>query len=294
MADYYKVLGISRKANEKEIRQAFRRLARKYHPDLRPSDRGAEKKFKEINEANAVLSDPTNRKNYDRYGDKWKYADQIEAQNRVPFGWTSGGRRRRYSSRAGHFSNVDDLLGGVGNLFGSDGSESQSPRVEASVKVSLEEAFAGAKRRVTISSQGKNRRIEVKIPPGVDTGSVVRVMPSGGHELLLNVTIVSHKLFTRNGDDLISEVDVAMEDTILGGEVVVRTLDSMVRVKVPPESQNGRRIRLAGQGMPKLGSKDVRGDLFIVIRPNMPKGLTEDELELIRRFKALRSSKTEK
>jgi DnaJ-class molecular chaperone len=297
MAEYYKTLGVSKNASEKEIRQAFRRLARKYHPDLSPGDGEAEEMFKRINEAYEVLSNPSTRKKYDRYGDKWKYADQIEAQYRTgpgaPFGWADGGRGRGPRPQSDPLAGFEDLLGGFGDLFGRRGRTAAATRAEASVEVSLEEAFAGTKRKVTISSRGNDRRIEVSIPPGVDTGSVVRITPGGGQELLLNITVAPHRRYTRKGDDLTTEVEVALEDTILGGEVDVQTLKGRVRVKIPPESQNGQRIRLAGQGMPKLGSKGVRGDLYIVVRPKMPKNLTSDERELIRVFKALRSGQEE-
>ena len=297
IADYYKILGVSKNASEKEIRQAFRKLARKYHPDLSPGDKDAEEKFKRINQAYEVLSNPGNRKNYDRYGDKWKYADQIEAQYGngpgAPFRWTSRGGRRAPRSQSDQFGGVEDLLSGFGDVFGRRGRADVATRVEASVDVGLEEAFAGAKRQVTISSGGKERRIEVSIPAGVDTGSVVRIKPGEGQELLLNITVSPHKRFTRVGDDLTTEVEVGLEDAILGGEVVVQTLTGKVSVKVPSESQNGQKIRLAGQGMPRLGTKGVRGDLYIVVRPKMPKDLTDDERELVRKFKAFRSRQVE-
>ena len=297
IADYYKILGVSKNASEKEIRQAFRRLARKYHPDLSPGDEDAEEKFKRINQAYEVLSNPGNRKNYDRYGHKWKYADQIEAQYGnhpgAPFRWTSSGGRRAHRSQSDQFGGVEDLLSGYGDVFGRRRRADVATRVEATVDVGLEEAFAGAKRQVTISSGGKDRRIEVSIPAGVDTGSVVRITPGGGQELLLNITVSPHRRFTRAGDDLTTEVEVGLEDAILGGEVVVQTLTGKVRVKVPSESQNGQKIRLTGQGMPRLGSKGVRGDLYIVVRPKMPKDLTDDERELVRKFKAFRSRQVE-
>ena len=297
IADYYEILGVSNNASEKEIRQAFRRLARKCHPDLCPGDEDAEEKFKRINQAYEVLSNPGNRKNYDRYGDKWEYADQIRAQYgsgpAAPFRWTSSGGRWGPRSQSDLIGGVEDLLGGFGDVFGRRGRVDVATRVKAPVEVSLEEAHAGAKRQVTISSRGTDRRIEVSIPVGVDTGSVVRITPRGGQELLLNITVSPHRRFTRNGDDLITEVEVGLEDAILGGEVVVQTLTGKVRVKVPPESQNGQRIRLTGQGMPRLGSEGVRGDLYIVVRPKMPKDLTDDERELVRKFKAFRFRQVE-
>ena len=284
MDSYYNILGVSKSASEKDVRQAFRSLARKYHPDLNPGDKEAEVKFKRINEAYEILSDADTRKKYDRYGDNWKTADKIEAQHGAgPFRRTSTG-------------GVEDLFGsdpfaGFGDLFGRSAGTTTAARLEASVEVSLEEAFAGANRQVTITSGGRDRRIEVSIPPGVYTGSVVRISPGKGQELLLNITVAPHRRFTRKGDDLFADVEVPLEDASLGGETDVRTLSKKVRLKVPSESQNGQKIRLAGQGMPRLGSKDKRGDLYAVIRPVMPKDLTEEEQELVSKLKTLRSRK---
>ena len=293
MSDYYSMLGVTRGAADKEIRQAYRKLARQYHPDLNPGDKKAESMFKRINEAYEVLSDPESRKKYDKYGDQWKRADQIKAQYGdvagSPFSWTY--RTGRQGRRAGvdPFSGLGDLLTDFGGFGGRRGRSAASRRIEAAVEVTLEEAYSGAARQVTISSAGSDRRIEVSIPPGVDTGSVVRISPGGGQELLLNITVAPHKRFIRKGTDLHTDVAVPLENAILGGEVEVRTMKGLVSVKVPPESQNGQRIRLAEQGMPKLGSKDTRGDLYVVIRPKMPRNLTGEQRELIRSFRALRA-----
>jgi curved DNA-binding protein len=293
MADYYDELGVSRNADEKEVRRAFRKLARKYHPDLNPGDKGAESRFKRINEVHEVLSDPDSRKKYDVYGENWKNADRIGAQ----YGGTTGspfGRTYRTGGRGGSpfeasgMGGVDDLRGGFGDLFGRQ-RRSAATRAEASVDVDLEEAFQGAKRHVTITSGESDRRIEVSIPPGVETGSVVRVSPGQDQELLLRITVKPHARFTRQGNDLSTEAPVSLEDAILGGGVDVQTLNRTVRVRVPPESQNGQRIRLAGQGMPRLGSEDMRGDLYVVIRPRLPKNMTREERELIEEFRALRA-----
>jgi DnaJ-class molecular chaperone len=288
--DYYNILGVAKNASDKDIRHAYRRLAREHHPDLNPGVKEAERKFKRINEAHQVLSNPDSRKKYDRYGDKWKQADRMQAEHGdvagSPFGWSS-----RRGGRADPFAGIDDLLGGYANSFGRRGRTAAATRVEGAVDVSLEEAFAGAKRNVTISSGRGDRRIEVTIPPGVNTGSVVRITLKEGQELLLNVTVSPHRRLSRKGDDLFAEVEVPLEDAILGGEVEVRTLKSKVRLKVPPESQNGQRIRLAGQGMPRLGSAGRRGDLYVSVRPTMPKGLSSEERELVQKLKELRSRK---
>ena len=293
MSDHYGTLGVSRGAGDKDIRQAYRKLARQYHPDINPGDAKAESNFKRINEAYEVLSDPDNRKKYDKYGDQWKNVDRMGTRygsaGGSPFGRTSRGGSWGRTAEADPFSGFEDLLGGIGDFVGRRSRSAGPARVEAAVDVTLEEAFTGAKRKVTISSRGEDRRIEVSIPPGVDTGSVVRISPGGGQELLLTITVAPQKRFDRKGADLYTDVPVPLEDAILGGEVEVKTLRGKVRVKVPTESQNGQKIRLAGQGMPRLSSKDSRGDLYVVVRPRMPKNLSSEERELVHKFKTLRS-----
>ena len=280
MADYYAELGIGREADEKEVRSAFRRLARQYHPDLNPGDEGAEERFKRVNEAYEVLSDEEKRKAYDKYGDNWQRAEEIESQY--------GGGAYRTTTSAG-FGGFEDLLGGFrfGDFEGFGAGRQPMAKMETDVEVTLEEAFSGSQRIVTISRGGQDRRIEVTIPRGVATGSAVRVRPGQGHELLLNVTVAPHRRFTRRGADLHIDVDVPFEDAILGGSVDVATMERRVQLKVPPESRNGQKIRLAGKGMPVLGSPDKRGDLYVVLRPVMPRGLTDEQKELVRRLKEL-------
>ena len=282
MADYYSELGIGRDADEKEVRSAFRRLARQYHPDLNPGDERAEERFKRVNEAYEVLADDEKRKAYDKYGDNWQRAEEIESQ------YGAGAYR---TTTSGGFGGFDDLLGGFrfGNFDGSGAGRPSMAKMETDVEVTLEEAFSGSQRVVTISRGGQDRRIEVTIPRGVATGSAVRVRPGQGQELLLNVTVTPHRRFTRRGADLYIDVDVPFEDAILGGSVDVTTMERPVQLKVPPESRNGQKIRLAGKGMPVLGSPDKRGDLYVVLRPLMPRGLTDEQKELVRRLKELRT-----
>ena len=284
MDSYYEILGVPRSANEKEVRQAYRRLARKYHPDLNPDDKKAEDQFKRINQAYEVLSDPEDRKKYDRYGENWKHAEQF--QTRYGDGGGSPFRRRAGGGLEDLFGS-EDRFGGFGDLFGR--GTTTTSQIETSVEVTLEEAYAGTRRNVTITAGGKDRRIEVTIPPGVDEGSVVRISPGQGQRLLLNITVAPQRRFTRKGADLHMEVGVPLEDAILGGEVDVQTMKGRVRLKVPAESQNGQKIRLAGQGMPKLGAPDTKGDLYVAIRPVMPRDLTDEERELVRNLKEMRS-----
>ena len=289
MADYYSVLGVDKGAEQKDIRQAFRRLARKYHPDLNQDDADAEARFKEVNEAHEVLSDPDSRRKYDAHGDQWKHADEIEAQRRAArnaYDFMGGGYRRAHSSEGDVFAGLGDILGDVGD---SRGGRSGAVRSETSVTVSLEEAYAGTTVNANYTVRGRNRRFEVDIPPGVDNGSTVRVTPERGTEMLFRVSVSPNGSFRREGTDLYTDADVPFEQCILGGETQVRTLDGRtIWVTIPTNSQNGQNIRLRGQGMPRLGSPDVKGDLYVTVRPQMPESLTDEQRELIAKLQELR------
>ena len=289
MADYYSVLGVDKGAEQKDIRQAFRRLARKYHPDLNQDDADAEARFKEVNEAHEVLSDPDSRRKYDAHGDQWKHADEIEAQRRAArsaYDFMGGGYRRGHSSDGDVFAGLGDILGDVGD---SRGGRSGEVRSETSVTVSLEEAYAGTTVNANYTVRGRNRRFEVDIPPGVDNGSTVRVTPERGTEMLFRVSVSPNGSFRREGVDLYTDADVPFEQCILGGETQVRTLDGRtIWVMIPANSQNGQNIRLRGQGMPRLGSPDVKGDLYVTVRPQMPESLTDEQRELIVKLQELR------
>ena len=290
MADYYSVLGVDKGAEQKDIRQAFRTLARKYHPDLNQDDADAEARFKQVNEAHEVLSDPDSRRKYDAHGDQWKHADEIEAQRRAArsaYDFMGGGYRRGHSSEGDVFAGLEDILGDVGD---SRGGRSGAVRSETSVTVSLEEANAGTTVNANYTVRGRNRRFEVDIPPGVDNGSTVRVTPERGTEMLFRVSVSPNGSFRREGTGLYTDADVPFEQCILGGETQVRTLDGRtIWVMIPANSQNGQNIRLRGQGMPRLGSPDVKGDLYVTVRPQMPESLTDEQRDLIVRLQELRS-----
>ena len=281
MAEYYEVLGVPRTADDKGIRQAYRRLARKYHPDLNPGDENAEKRFKEINEAHEVLSDPEARKKYDTYGSRWKNADQFEA--RGPFTHGGGGAA---DFGADVFSGFEDILGRSRSRRA--GWTSTASRLETPVTVSLEDAFHGSVHNVTLTSSTGQRRVEVTVPPGVDTGSRVRFTLNRDTEILLKVTVTPHERFERKGADLYMETQVPFEDVVLGGETRVDTLTGQLHVRVPAGTQNGQRIRLARQGMPKLKTPKERGDLYVTVRPILPKELSDDERRLLEEVRRLR------
>jgi molecular chaperone DnaJ len=329
--NYYDVLGIKKNATDKEIKQAYRRLARKYHPDVNAGDKSSEAKFKEINEAYEVLSDKDKRSKYDKYGDKWQYADQFEQAGQQQsfyrdFGRGSGGGSSFHFTGdiGGMDSILEELFGGGGGRASGFGRRAQPRRgqdLESPIEVTLEEAYSGTNRTISLqveepcsACKGTGRiqnlacsacrgagfvtnikRIEVKIPAGVHTGSRVRIAGkgqpsySGGTtgDLYLKITVRSHGKFERHGDNLHVTIDVQLVTAVLGGEVQVPTLKSKLALKIPPETQNGRVFRLTGQGMPRLG-KSEKGDLLAKVNVVLPTKLSDKEKELFRQLGEMR------
>lgn len=293
MPNFYDVLGIPRTATVRDIRQAYRKLARQYHPDVNPGDKTSEEKFKEINEAHSVLSDPDNRRKYDRYGDRWAQADQIgqaEAQARrqtsqTPFTWPTAG------PSVGTFETTPESGGVFEQLFKNLGQEFRRPSNNTHpIEISLEEAYRGATRVIELTG---GRRLEVKIPAGVDNASRVHI-PAGRSKdggFYLVVSVRPHPTIQRQGRDLYEEVEVALEDAVLGGEVTVPTLAGKVALTIPPETQNGQRFRMAGQGMPGLNQPGVRGALYATVKVTLPRGLTEQDKELFRKLRENRANR---
>ena len=284
--DYYSILGVNRSASEREIKQAYRRLARKYHPDVNPGDKSAEAKFKQINEAYEVLSDKEKRQKYDQFGDQWQYADQFaQAGGQQAPGWDFGrGGTRVYFGEGDFGSLFDDMFSDLYSRRQAKPRRGQS--LEYPVEVTLEEAYSGTTRTLSFAD---GKRLEVKVPPGVRTGSRVRLAGKGvqGGDLYLVVSVKPHPTFERRGDDLYVGVAVPLVVAMLGGEVKVTTLKGKVALKIPPETQNGRTFRLAGQGMPHLGNK-YRGDLLAKVRVVLPDKLSAKEKELFKRLGELR------
>ena len=301
--DYYQVLGVGKTAPQKEIRQAFRKLARKHHPDVNPGDKSAEAKFKEINEAHQVLSDPNSRAKYDQYGEDWKYADKVAGAG-VPRNGSSRaqswnprpGTSRAESAGPGASERFGDLFGRFG---GRDGQGFSVPGqdLEYVIEITLEEAFQGTIRTIQLSDQrGASKRLEVKIPAGVHTGSRIRIAGEGDSgvgggpkgDLWLTVTVTPHGSFEREGDNVRVEVPVQLLDAILGGEIGVPTLKGgTLALKIPPGTQNGQVFRLRSQGMPALNG-GVRGDLYAKVTVVLPTNLTPDEKKAFEQIKALR------
>lgn len=263
--DYYKILGLPRTATAAEVKRAYRKQARLYHPDVNKGETGAERRFKEANEANAVLSDPVKRARYDTLGPDWA-------------GGPSESRDAFRTSDLGDLSDFFRALFDEGQVFG--GERVGSP-LEASAEVTLEEAFRGTDRLAEV--QGK--RLTVKIPPGVDTGSRVRLAGAAGpgRDLIVYCVVRPHSIFTRKGEDLQRELPITLIEALLGAKVPVGTLKGQVLLTIPAGTQNGHVFRLAGQGMPRLG-KPGAGILRVHIRLVLPKKLSEEAKKAAQRL----------
>ena len=295
--DYYNVLGVTKTASDDEIKKAFRKLARKYHPDLNPGDKSAEARFKEINEANEVLGDPEKRKKYDELGANWRAYEQ-----------GGGGPDPRWQSGAGGgyrtmtpeevqqmFGEGDPFsdffhtfFGGAGAHAGARGRAGRTPRhqpaeqLEAVAELTLEEAFRGTSRRVMMPRDGKEQSLEVRIPAGVTEGSRVRA-----GDLFLTVRVLPHPQFEVRDRDLLTKFKVPLTTAVLGGEVSVPTIGgSPLRVRVPELTAPGRVFRLKGQGLPAPGKPDDRGDLYATLEVTWPAALTDEER---RHYESLKS-----
>jgi curved DNA-binding protein len=316
--DYYQILGVSKDASEADIKKAYRKLARKYHPDVNPGDKSAEEKFKGINEAYEVLSDPQKRQKYDRFGAQWR---QYERAGGRPedFDWSqwtsrSGGAtytrtvtpeelEQMFGGGLGDFSDFfETLFGGMGRSASSPfgrqtrrASSRPAADSEYPVQITLEEAFHGASRSLQFED---GRRIEARIPPGVKTGSRVRLSGQGpaspfGNkgDLYLKIEVLPHPKFERDGDDLKTKVDVDLYTALLGGKVNVSTIDKTVELTIPPETPNGKVIRLRGLGMPLVRNPSERGNLYVTVNVQVPSHLTAEEKRLFEQLRQLRRSR---
>ena len=297
--DYYKILGVAKGASEKEIKAAYRKLARKHHPDVNPGNKEAEARFKEVGEAYEVLSDKEKRARYDQLGQNW------DAYGRQPQGWPggaggAGGVRFDFEDigGAGGFSDFfKTFFGGASGFSGAQGfggAQGFQPAAdaEAEVDLTLSEVLRGTTREVATS--GSRRRVEVKIPPGVRDGSRVRVAGEGGRgsggrrgDLYLRVRVAPDPTFERRGDDLQTSIQVPLTAAVLGGEAQVTTLEGAIGIKIPPGTPVGQVFRLRGHGLPRLGENGARGDLLATLAVDLPRSLTERQKEL---FEELRTT----
>ena len=329
--DYYQTLGVAKTATEKEIKAAFRRLARKLHPDVNPGDKSAESKFKEINEAHEVLADPEKRRKYDELGANWRMYEQAQTHGQgfpggSPFGdgpqqgaWTinmggpGGYRTMSQEEMQDLFGNEDPFsdffrtffagdAGGAreaGRARGARAPRSQKGRdIEHAVELTLEEAYHGATRRISIKEAGHTRSVDVRIPAGVKDGSRVRAAGEGSSgangggagDLYLRVQVKPHPVFERKGDDLHTRVAVPVTTAVLGGEAQVPTVAGSVRLKIPEGTQNGQVFRLKGHGMSQVGKPEGRGDLYASIDVQLPRALTREQRQHYEALQGLEKS----
>ena len=300
--DYYRTLGVSKTATAGDIKKAFRKLARKYHPDVKPGNPSAERRFKELNEAHEVLGSPDTRQKYDELGANWRDYERAQAAGQSPF----GGHGRSMSEE-----DIHQMFGGdpfsdfFQNFFGGDGQQRRpSPNrraqsaqnLEHELTITLEQAFLGVTQRLSIRDGGNSRSIDVRIPAGVDDGSRVRVAGkgtrSGDHrthgDVYLRIKLAPHALFTRKGRDLYLNRDVTLSTALLGGTIDVTTLSGeTIQLKIPSTTQPGQMFRIKEQGMPSLQKRTRCGNLYVTADVRLPSKLNAAEKQLAEQFATL-------
>lgn len=289
--DYYQILGVPKTASDDEIKKAYRKLARKLHPDVNPNDKEANKKFQQLNEANDVLSDPEKRKKYDKYGENWEHGEEYEraqqarnAQGHQGFGG---------AGFSGDFGDTD-FSDFFGSMFGGGGQRAQAKfrgqDYNSELQLTLREAYTTHQR--TLAINGKNVRIT--IPAGVENGQTIKLKGYGGKgvnggpdgDLYITFVIAPDPHFRRNGNDLYANVNVDLYTAVLGGEITVDTLDGKIKLKVKPETQNETKTRVKGKGFPVYKKDGEFGDLYVTYQVQVPTNLTEHQKELFRQLAA--------
>lgn len=295
--DYYKILGVAKTADEKEIKKAYRKLARKYHPDVNPNNAEAEKKFKEINEANEVLSNAENRKKYDKHGKDWKHADEIDkarAQQRAQGGgqsFQSGGSSQFGEEDFSDFFN--SMFGGGGGAGSSRGNTRfKGQDLRAELELNLTDIYKTHKRTLTVN--GKD--IRLTIPAGVKNGQTIKIKGKGGPgrnggpngDLYIKYNVLNNTQFKRDGDTLYSTVKLDLYTALLGGDLMVDTFTGKVKLKVKPETQNGTVVKLKGKGFPKYKKEGEFGDLRLTYEIVLPTNLSDKEKALLTELQKLK------
>ena len=318
--DYYQVIGVDKSASQEEIKKTYRKLARKHHPDVNPGDPSAEDRFRDINEAYQVLSDPEKRRKYDQLGSQWQQYERTGGQP-DDFNWGQWQAQpdAQYGYRNVNQEDLEEMFGGQGGfsdffetLFGGQGHAGQRARgqtqqaydyqprprrgqdIEHPVQVTLAEAFHGT--NLMLEFEG-GRRIEAKIPRGVKTGSRVRLKgqgipgSSGGQtgDLYLKVKVLPDSRFQREGDDLRTTVQVDLFTLLLGGQAQVPSIDRTVKLEIPAETSNGKIFRLRGLGMPNMKNPEHRGVLYATVEAQLPQNMTSQEIELLQQWQKIRS-----
>ena len=300
--DYYKILGVEKTATQDEIKKAYRKLAMKFHPDRNAENKSAEEKFKEITEANEVLSDPDKRKKYDTLGSNWKQYQNTGGQGFGDFYSYYGGSGRRQPGSSYEFSgDINDIFGGMGggfsdffeSFFGGGGRTQQQKTavdVEANMNITLEDVFNGSEKQISV----EGKKLKIKINPGTKDGQKLRLKGMGRSktasgekgDLYLNLHILRHPFYEIKDNDLYYNLDVDLYTAVLGGKENVQTLDGKtISITIPEGTESGKTLRLKNLGM---NSNGVRGDLFVKILLTIPKNLSKDEKELFEKLKSIR------
>ena len=297
--DYYKILEVDKKATEAEIKKAYRKLALKYHPDLNPNDKEAEKKFKEINEANEVLSQPENRKKYDEYGENWQHAEEFD-QSKQQRQYQGNGQQGDFGG--GSFSGGGDFSDFFESMFGShtaSGSGRRSAQFKgqdfsAELHLELKDVYTTHKRTLTIN--GKN--IRITIPAGIENGQQIKISGMGGEgssggpkgDLYITFSVENHTKFKRDKNNLYATVELELYVALLGGEITADTFDGKVKLTVKPGTQNGTKVKLKGKGFPIYKKEAEFGDLYLTYQIQIPINLSEKEKELFTELATLRNT----
>ena len=298
--DYYKILGLNKDAKDEDIKKAYRKLARKHHPDLNPNDKEAHRRFQEINEANEVLSDPEKRKKYDAYGENWKHAEQYE-QARQQQQYAGGSGQRRYEQEfSGDFGGEEGFSDFFESLFGRSRSggrggggqvKFRGQDYNAELHISIREAFHTHQH--TLDVNGK--KVRITIPAGIENGQIIKLKGHGGPgvnggpngDLYITFVVEEDPKFKRVGNDLFTTENIDLYTAVTGGEVIIETLSGKLNLKVKPETQQGTKVRLKGKGFPLYKKEGQSGDLIITYNVLLPTNLSEEEKELFRQLKEL-------
>ena len=288
--DYYNILGVDKKATEDDVKKAYRKLARKLHPDLNPNDKEANKKFQQVNEANEVLSDPEKRKKYDQYGKDWQHADQFEQQRQQQRQSQNSGGHSFSGDNDGDFSNFfESMFGGSGR---SRQTKFRGQDYNAELQLGLTDALETHQQTLTVN--GKN--IRITIPAGVENGQVIKLKGHGASgvnggpagDLFITFVIGTHPGFKRMGNDLYTHAVIDLYTAMLGGETTIDTLKGKVKLKVNPETQIGNKIRLKGKGFPVYKKEGEFGDLYVTYDIKLPTNLTDEQKALFTQLSQLK------